>query len=656
MVEADLDVDWRDVLGDTTEARLRNILRDAGEGFARKVRALSSGSDAHELTIDAFERYAGGKPTDHQLEALYSTNRFLALTAGVQSGKTTVGASKFWTNIVKENRPSSLYWLVAPDSIVGRTQRERFEYLAPDGWIVDRRGADHNREWNLKNGSRVEFRSAEKGDRLVAATVHGAWIDEFAILKPVVWASSIRTRLTATGGWCLFTGTPAGRNWAYDEIWRPCLDGDDRRDSDFHGITWASVENPVVSEAEIESARRTMSSALFRRNYEASWEAFHGQVYDAFDQTRHVIDGLFVPAGYAKSVFSGKDFGFARPGCFLVVAEDIAGKFYVLDEIHEAEQLPEWWNERIKEMAINHFVERVWCDPADPGRIGSIRAATGINVQGSFNALHEGILHLASLFYQDRILIHSRCKSLIRELGGYRWSQSTRGIKEVPVKENDHACFAGATLVATPSGAVPIADIRVGDTVLTPLGPQEVEASGLTRRSARTVSVTIGGHESFICTPDHRFLYEAGLHGQGVLPLRFLLQQTCWQERQGNAEEGILTSQGLGGDQRSQGGVWRDVRDQVDQKSADEVLRWDVQAACLQAKESGLLEAVRSDASIVDAGRMDVYCIAVPCGAFVLADGWIAHNCDALRYAILGEESMAGIRATPLSRAGAGSL
>lgn len=385
-------------------------------------------------------------PHRMQSSAIRSSARFAVLVAGIQSGKTAGGAIKFW-NQIEEDRASlqakgvqGFYWMIAPNAPIGEVMCEAFEDFAPDGELLKSSGQTSNRLWTLRDGTRVQFRSGEHADKLVGRTVHGAWLDEFTILKEAVWTVSVRQRLATTNGWAIFTGTPRGQNWAYNEIWRRALKTDDSYDSEFEGFTWPSIENPRIDRKEVESARRQLPAAYFRREWEASWEAFHGQIYTGWG-SKYEIEGLSdrpVPQG--SVAYGGKDFGFSNPGCLLVGHLLPNGQWWIVDEVYANEKLPGWWVKEVAEVWRRRRVKKFWMDPAEPGQIGTM-VDEGIPAEGAPNAVGEGIRHVAQLIEQGRILVDkNRCPNLCSQLRSYKWKEDKRGRKEEPVKENEHAC------------------------------------------------------------------------------------------------------------------------------------------------------------------------------------------------------------------------
>ena len=406
-------------------------------------------------------------PHRQQRLAINSEARFVALVCGVQSGKTTGGGVAFWRRIKQERQrlhargERGFYWMIAPNSIVGEVMCEAFERFAPPGEIVAVRGMSSGRTWELRDGSRVQFRSGEKADKLVGRRVHGAWLDEFTILKREVWVVSIRQRLATTNGWALFTGTPRGQNWAYKEVWQRAQLDDDNYDEEYAGFTWPSKENPAIDPAEVESARRQLPAAYFRREWEASWEAFHGQIYQEWKEG-YAIPGLAsraVPVGTES--YGGKDFGFSNPGCLLMAYRLPNGEWWIVDEVYEREKLPDWWKDEIANRWARFEATTIWADPAEAEQIAAL-VDDGIPVERGPNPVTEGIRHVAKLIKQGRILVDKdRCPHLLAQLVSYKWEEDSQGNRqEIPEKKNDHAVDALRYLLMGYRERRPPAEVR----------------------------------------------------------------------------------------------------------------------------------------------------------------------------------------------------
>lgn len=408
-------------------------------------------------------------PHEKQRLLISDTARFCAAVAGVQSGKTSGGAIAAWRRIMEDSKRLAIkgqrgyWWLIAPTALIGEVMCEAFEQYAPPGWIetAPKGKVESGRTWALKDGGRVQFRSADRKDDLVARRLNGAWLDEFTLLKKSVWTSGVRQRLSTTNGWCLFTSIPRGRNWAYEEIWRRTDPNDDKHDKDYSGITWHSVENPAIPRIEIESAQRQLPPAYFKREYLADWSSFHGQIYTSWNAKRHRRKGLASrPLPEGAELVMALDWGMTNPGAMLVARKLLDGSYHLVEELHQADKLSAWWNERIVDAWQRHKVVRIWGDPEQPDRIGTLREL-GLPIQAAYNEVQPGIRTLASLIHQDRFLVDfDACPVTAAQIESYHWTQDSKGnSREFPHKENDHTCDAARYLVH--SEAQPPATVEV---------------------------------------------------------------------------------------------------------------------------------------------------------------------------------------------------
>lgn len=385
-----------------------------------------------------------------QREAINDPARFLGIVAGVRGGKTTAGAIRFVNKIAQQlaeleaSNKQGLWWLVAPNSVIGRVMQQAFETHANAVGLIQKvKGPESNRVWILKGGHRVEFRSAQQEESLVAAEVSGVWLDEFTLMGEKVWTVSLRPRLATTGGWAIFTGTPRGRNWAYEEIFRRGLKDDDKYDPEFASYTWFSSANPAIPTSEIEAARRQLPDAYFRREWEASWEAFHGQIYTHWNRALHYREGVaLLPVPDGTRVIMGVDWGSANPGAVVVCRWLPTGEWQLVEEVQEADKLPAWWHSKIAELWRRWRVEKIWCDPEDRGQRLTL-AADGLPALKANNSLHEGIRTVAALFKQNRFLVDKTCTVAAGQLGEYHWAEDSQGNRrEYPAKGNDHTIDA----------------------------------------------------------------------------------------------------------------------------------------------------------------------------------------------------------------------
>ena len=74
-----------------------------------------------------------------------------------------------------------------------------------------------------------------------------------------------------------------------------------------------------------------------------------------------------------------------------------------------------------------------------------------------------------------------------------------------------HLCLSGDSLVDTPDGPVPLRNIKVGMSVLTPSGQAKVLAAGPVKRVNEMMRIETADGRVLECTPDHPIFTERGL-------------------------------------------------------------------------------------------------------------------------------------------------
>jgi phage terminase large subunit len=129
---------------------------------------------------------------------------------------------------------------------------------------------------DLLNGSRIRLYGADNADRLRGIYNDGVVLDEFPLMRPTVWGEVLRPTLSDRGGWATFIGTPQGRAGLYD-LWK----GQGLwKDVKLFRLMLKASETGILSESELEDAKRTMTPEQYAQEYECSFEAaIIGAVY-----------------------------------------------------------------------------------------------------------------------------------------------------------------------------------------------------------------------------------------------------------------------------------------------------------------------------------------------------------------------------------------
>jgi len=434
------------------------------------------------MAADRINILAGSRPHRKQGRAIVDDHRFIVIVKGTRSGGTWAGARAFMRRIVRDiervhargerwrytpgaawedQDPLLRYWAIGPVYSQTLIQRREISSMLAPYWkqlVLHRAG---HRVW-LAGGVLIEYKSGDRPDSLVAEGLDGAWITEAARLKSEAWTDGIRSRLSARpgrpGGWCIVDSTPLGRNWFFEAFARRALENDAHHDPEYGYHHWTTAENTCSPEtqADVAKARRQLPPRIFRRDYEASWEAWQGQVYEEFSRSVHVVDDTRVPA--LLHVVAGQDWGWSHPGALVVAGTDADGNVWVVDEEYASGLLVEpveggdSWVSRARAKCERWGVASVDCGPDRPENIDAY-VRHGLPARGADDAVHEGIQRIATWMHHasssgdlpavaPRLFVHERCVNVIREIEGYRWRPMTLAAREEPLKVQDDAVDA----------------------------------------------------------------------------------------------------------------------------------------------------------------------------------------------------------------------
>lgn len=158
---------------------------------------------------------------------------------------------------------------------------------------------------------------------------------------------------------------------------------------------------------------------------------------------------------------------------------------------------------------------RIIVDPSAASFITALKRRKKYKVAAADNNVLDGIRDTDTAMFQEKIKIFDSCKCLIGELQGYCWIPNAP--EDAPVKENDHACITGDTLVMTENGEKPIFKLvntsgKVWsyniDTNKPELKPYK--NCSLTQHNAKIYRIDLENGKYIRCTGDHLILTEKG--------------------------------------------------------------------------------------------------------------------------------------------------
>ena len=119
----------------------------------------------------------------------------------------------------------------------------------------------------------IWFRTADNPSSLAGEGIQGAVVDEFSLMREIVWTEYLQATLLDYRGWVAFAGVPKGNNWAA-KIWRGAETWDG-----WQQVHATSYDNPYIDSADIDAIKRIVPEHIFNQEYMAQIVSGEGKVF-----------------------------------------------------------------------------------------------------------------------------------------------------------------------------------------------------------------------------------------------------------------------------------------------------------------------------------------------------------------------------------------
>lgn len=411
-------------------------------------------------------------PVQRKIHAQYHNSRFRVICAGRRTGKSLSGGHELTLEAFRARmRKDQLepfgrraeFWIVGPEY---SDAEKEFRVLWND---IDKLGMplDHPGSYNDPNGGnmhislwggrfQVHAKSAKYPGTLVGEALEGVVLAEAAKLKPSIWIKYIRPMLADYKGRALFSSTPEGKNWFYEQ-WRRGQRGDDN----WWSIRMPSWSNPVIfplgrTDPEILDMEGDMSEEKFKQEIGADFTEYVGRVFKDFDEEIHVGHHIYDPS---MPVYLASDYGFSNPTVILFIQVDVWDNVYVIGEYYHNhktidEVAKEIW-EHPRMGSLVKIASKLYPDPEDPGSSKHLSKAWRVEIGGSTGGLIRDRIDLIRRHLKigpdylehgsperaPRLFFDHSCVNSIREMLDYRYPETKSEINESenPLKKDDHS-------------------------------------------------------------------------------------------------------------------------------------------------------------------------------------------------------------------------
>ena len=394
-----------------------------------------------KLPVDPYLDLLGITPLPSQVAIINAINnpkyRFVCAAVSRRQGKTYIA------NIIGQLVslvPNSNILIMSPNYSLSQIsfdlQRSLIKHF--DLEVVKDNAKDKVIE--LSNGSTVRMGSVNQVDSCVGRSYDLIIFDEAALADGRdAFNVALRPTLDKDNSKAIFISTPRGRNNWFAEFF-------DRGFND-EFAEWCSIratyrDNPRMSEFDIAEARKSMSEAEFRQEYEADFNTYEGQIWN-FNHETCVANNEALDTSN-MDVFAGLDVGYRDPTAFCVIGYDWdEEQYYVLDEYLDAEKTTEQHAGEIQILMEKWDIDFIYIDSAAQQTRYDFALQYDISTSNAKKSVLDGIAHVAAIVDNDKLFVDQRCAETLSCLDQYQWDPNPNLAKEKP-KHNRASHMADA--------------------------------------------------------------------------------------------------------------------------------------------------------------------------------------------------------------------
>ena len=365
-----------------------------------------------------------------QIAIIYAINnpkyRFVSAAVSRRQGKTYIA------NIIGQLVslvPSSNILIMSPNYALSQISFDLQRTLIKHFDLEVRKDNAKDKVIELSNGSTVRMGSINQVDSCVGRSYDLIIFDEAALADGKdAFNVALRPTLDKDNSKAIFISTPRGRNnWFAEFFYRGFSD-------DFP--EWASIkatytDNPRMSETDIAEARKSMSEAEFRQEYEADFNTYEGQIWKFNFETQ--VKDLSQFEARSMDVFAGLDVGYKDPTAMCVIAYDWdEDKYYLLDEYFDAEKTTEQHATQIQRLIDRWDIDFIYIDSAAQQTRFDFAQNYDITTINAKKSVLDGIGHVSSLVDNDKLYVDQQAKETLICLEAYQWDPNPNLMKERP--------------------------------------------------------------------------------------------------------------------------------------------------------------------------------------------------------------------------------
>lgn len=352
------------------------------------------------------------------------SSRFVVHIAARRTGKSYAAAILAFAKLLE---PGQQVMVVAPNFSLSSIIWDYVTDLIRQLDIEVERFNQKDKVVKLINGSVFRLLSANNRDSLVGRAANLLIVDEAAIIpNDEYYTRDLRPALsTFTDSRCLWISTPRGKgNYLYEYFLR----GEDPEYPDWSSSIHTWRANPLLSETDVDEARRSITKGLYLQEYECEWTTTESQIYLDLDEEKHLGD--YVGERFAE-VIGGLDVGYRDENVFVVIGTD-GDNYFIVDEFISKESTTSELAAEIQEKINEWNIDTIYIDSAAQQVKADFAYDYDIYCENAIKSVNDGINSIQVLIEQDRLFFDTEgARHTFSAMSAYKWNPNTETPKPV---------------------------------------------------------------------------------------------------------------------------------------------------------------------------------------------------------------------------------
>jgi hypothetical protein len=398
--------------------------------ISAEIVELGSEAKFLKLPIGPYLNLLNVKPLPSQIAIINAINnpkyRFVSAAVSRRQGKTYIA------NIIGQLVslvPGSNILIMSPNYALSQISFDLQRNLIKHFDLEVTKDNAKDKVIEISNGSTIRMGSVNQVDSCVGRSYDLIIFDEAALADGKdAFNVALRPTLDKENSKALFISTPRGRNnWFSEFFYRGFSD----EFQEWCSIRATYLDNPRMSQSDISEARKSMSEAEFKQEYEADFNTYEGQIWKFNFETQ--VKDLSQLDTSKMDVFAGLDVGYKDPTALCVIAYDWdEDKYYIVDEYFNSERTTEQHAIEIQKLINRWDIDYIYIDSAAQQTRFDLAQNYDISTINAKKSVLDGIGHVSGVVENDKLYVDQECKQSLACLDAYQWDPNPNLVKEKP--------------------------------------------------------------------------------------------------------------------------------------------------------------------------------------------------------------------------------